>query len=127
MVLAHYYRPKRSFGQGNIFTPVCHSVHRGGMARRPPPPLRLDGEPPPPRLDGEPPPPAGRRTPPAGWRPPHPPGKQTPAYGLRSAGTHPTGSILVTLMRLIGSWRMNGYIRLEESLNTKIQLLNFFL
>ena len=24
-----YYRPKRSFGQGNIFTPVCHSVHRG--------------------------------------------------------------------------------------------------
>ena len=22
---------KRSFGQGNIFTPVCHSVHRGGM------------------------------------------------------------------------------------------------
>ena len=25
------YRPKRSFGQGNIFTPVCHSVHRGGM------------------------------------------------------------------------------------------------
>ena len=26
----HFYRPKRSFGQGNIFTPVCHSVHRGG-------------------------------------------------------------------------------------------------
>ena len=25
------YRPKRSFGQGNIFTPVCHSVHRGGV------------------------------------------------------------------------------------------------
>ena len=23
------YRPKRSFGQGNIFTSVCHSVHRG--------------------------------------------------------------------------------------------------
>ena len=22
---------KRSLGQGNIFTPVCHSVHRGGM------------------------------------------------------------------------------------------------
>ena len=21
---------KRSLGQGNIFTPVCHSVHRGG-------------------------------------------------------------------------------------------------
>ena len=23
------YRPQRSCGQGNIFTPVCHSVHRG--------------------------------------------------------------------------------------------------
>ena len=29
--LLHLYRPKRSFGQGNIFTPVCHSVHRGGV------------------------------------------------------------------------------------------------
>ena len=28
--LIHFYRPKRSFGQGNIFTPVCHSVHGGG-------------------------------------------------------------------------------------------------
>ena len=26
------YRPQRSCGQGNIFTPVCHSVHRGGSA-----------------------------------------------------------------------------------------------
>ena len=24
-----YYRPQGSCGQGNIFTPVCHSVHRG--------------------------------------------------------------------------------------------------
>ena len=23
------YRPQRNCGQGNIFTPVCHSVHRG--------------------------------------------------------------------------------------------------
>ena len=27
----HFYRPQRSCGQGNIFTPVCHSVHRGGF------------------------------------------------------------------------------------------------
>ena len=29
---------KRSLGQGNIFTPVCHSVHRGGeyLTRYPP-------------------------------------------------------------------------------------------
>ena len=26
------YRPQRSCGQGNIFTPVCHSVHGGGSA-----------------------------------------------------------------------------------------------
>ena len=26
------YRPQRSCGQGNIFTPVCHSVHRGVSA-----------------------------------------------------------------------------------------------
>ena len=24
---------KRSLGQGNIFTPVCHSVHRGGLPK----------------------------------------------------------------------------------------------
>ena len=28
--LAHCYRPQRSCGQGNIFTPVYHSVHGGG-------------------------------------------------------------------------------------------------
>ena len=28
--LLNFYRPQRSCGQGNIFTPVCHSVHRGG-------------------------------------------------------------------------------------------------
>ena len=26
-----YYRPKRSFGQGNVLTGVCDSVHRGGL------------------------------------------------------------------------------------------------
>ena len=25
------YRPQRSCGQGNIFAPVCHSVHKGGV------------------------------------------------------------------------------------------------
>ena len=30
----HHYRPQRSYGQGNIFTPVCHSVHRGGLCSR---------------------------------------------------------------------------------------------
>ena len=27
--IVYNYRPQRSCGQGNIFTPVCHSVYRG--------------------------------------------------------------------------------------------------
>ena len=56
------YRPKRSFGQGNIFTSVCHSVHRGGgrgpgqvppPSRQAPPPGRHPPRqaPPPPARD----------------------------------------------------------------------------
>ena len=98
-----YYRPQRSCGQGNIFTPVCHSVHRGGGGGIPqgteadPP----DQAHPPPRTRHHPPDqthhPPGPGTPPRtrhNTTPPqtrHPPGKQTPAYGLRAAGTHPTG------------------------------------
>ena len=47
MVTLHFadiYRPQRSCGQGNIFTPVCHSVHRGGSAS-----VHV-GIPPPPRI-----------------------------------------------------------------------------
>ena len=69
----HHYRPKRSFGQGNIFTPVCHSVHRGGgLARRTPP--RHGGTPPracPPR-HGEPHPGMEERPPPGMENPPPP-------------------------------------------------------
>ena len=28
---SHNYRPQRSCGQGNVFTPVCHSVHWRGV------------------------------------------------------------------------------------------------
>ena len=31
MAVACDYRVQRSCGQGNIFAPVCHSVHRGGV------------------------------------------------------------------------------------------------
>ena len=109
----YIYRPQRSCGQGNIFTPVCHSVHRGegGSASvhagipppdtRPPPPPGADTLPPPwtPDPPDTRPPLPRHQTPP--WTPdtPHPPdtrtppspGKQTPAYGLRAAVTHPTG------------------------------------
>ena len=30
-VRGNFYRPQRSCGQGNIFAPVCHSVHGGGV------------------------------------------------------------------------------------------------
>ena len=33
-ITVNYYRPKRSFGQGNIFRSVCHSVHRGGVCSK---------------------------------------------------------------------------------------------
>ena len=33
-VWKYFYRPKRSFGQGNIFRSVCHSVHRGGVCSK---------------------------------------------------------------------------------------------
>ena len=93
---AIHYRPKRSFGQGNIFTPVCHSVHSGGGVPdqvHPPRP----GTPLPPGTRYTPPPP-GPGSPPWDQVHPSPPGPgtppprlQTPEYGQRSAGTHPTG------------------------------------
>ena len=93
------YRPQRSCGQGNIFAPVCHYVHRGEgvvshkVLRQRQNPLPRQGTPPqsrpPPGPDTHPPEPD--TTPPTRHSPPPPPGKQTPAYGLRAAGTHPTG------------------------------------
>ena len=77
---------KRSLGQGNIFTPVCHSVHRGGLPSRRPP---LAGSP---LLEGGTPPgretPLGRR-PPAGRTPRE--GGTPPPTATAAGGTHRTG------------------------------------
>ena len=78
----HNYRPQRSCGQGNIFTGVCLSTGGGGCL----PHCMLGCHTPPPGWRNPP----GWSTPPRMENPP-PPGKQTPAYGLRAAGTHPTG------------------------------------
>ena len=65
------YRPQRSCGQGNIFTPVCHSVHRGVSASVTTPPRETPREQtPPPGADTP-----QERTPP---RSRHPPGADTP-------------------------------------------------
>ena len=77
-VAFNYYRPQRSCGQGNIFTPVCHSVHKGGL-----PQCMLGYHPHPPEQT-----PAGSRPPwqqtppreqtPSPPRTRHPPGPDTP-------------------------------------------------
>ena len=59
----YFYRPQRSCGQGNIFTPVCHSVHGGGGL----PQCMLGYHPP-----------GTRQTPPGLGRPPLGPGRPPP-------------------------------------------------
>ena len=88
----YLYRPQRSCGQGNIFTPVCHSVHRGeGVC------LSACWDTTPPR-DQTPPGPPRADTP----REQTSPSDQTPAYGLRAVGTHPTGMHSCWVMKLSG-------------------------
>ena len=91
-----FYRPQRSCGQGNIFTPVCHSVHGGGVCLS----ACWDTTPPPSRPPEQSPPPS---------RPPSeqtPPGKQTPVYGQRAAGTHPTGMHSCSIFVIICTFRL---------------------
>ena len=81
-------RQKPPPGQGR--TPPQTRQTPSGPGRHPPPPgtrqtpCRNKAEPP---LDQAYPPGTRQTKPP----PPPPPGKQAPAYGLRAAGTHPTG------------------------------------
>ena len=97
-------------GQGNIFTSVCQEFWRVSASVHariyPPPPEQTPPDqadtprtwqtPPrtrqttPPDQAEPPPPPRPGRHPPGPGRHP-PPRKVTPKYGLRAAGTHPTG------------------------------------
>ena len=83
----YYYRPQRSCGQGNIFTPVCHSFcsQGGGSASV------HAGMPPPPRPPGAAPleqTPPGSRPPPEQTPRPDPP-DQTPPPGADPPGRRP--------------------------------------
>ena len=94
----HYYRPKRSFGQGYIFAGVCHSVNRGGAVpdqAHPPWQVHPPAGTPPSRKVHPPPgrytPLPGRYTPLKAGTPPRytpPPGRYTPPEtadpGIRS-------------------------------------------
>ena len=86
-MINHFYQPQRSCGQGNIFTPVCHSVHRGGglpqcmlgchpSGRRHHPPL-CQGDPPAKETPRKEAPPAKETPPPEGGIP----RKETPREG----------------------------------------------
>ena len=120
LLLALLLQAATKLGQGNVFTGVCDSVHRGGVClsacwdttplEQTPPqeqtPPRADTSPEQTHTPWEQAPPEQKsplpkqtppqsRHPPAPWEqtpsPPPPPGKQTTAYGKRAAGTHPTG------------------------------------
>ena len=93
----YYYRPQRSCGQGNIFTPVCHSVHRGGVCLSaywdttpPHPPEQTHSSP---GADTPP-----EQTPPRSrhpWKQTHPPGAgRHPPGADTPQSRHPPGSIL---------------------------------
>ena len=97
----YFYRPKRSFGQGNIFTSMCHSVHRGEYLTRHTP-CDQAGTPPrtrqvhPPDQAGTPPDQAG--TPPGQVHPPdqvHPPWTRYPPGQVHppQAGTLPPDQV----------------------------------
>ena len=97
------YWPKQSFGQGNIFTPVCHSVHRGGVPDQVHPPRTRYT----PRDQVHPPdqvPPGTRFTPPTRYtpgpgttpRPGTPPARYTPSgtrYTLRGTRYTPQDQV----------------------------------
>ena len=73
-----------------LHLPVIHSVHRGGGS------ASVHAGIPPPR----------DQTPLEQTAPPGadiPPGKQTPAYGLRAAGTYPTGMHSCLFMKIVVS------------------------
>ena len=75
----HCYQPQRSCGQGNIFTPVCNSVHRGrGVC------LSAYWDTTPPSGPGRPNPPQNQTPPPTGQT--LPPGPDTTP---RTRQTHP--------------------------------------
>ena len=104
--LCLYLPAATKLGQGNVFTGICDSIHRGGVClsacwdTTPGADTPLGADTPPEQT----PPPRSRHPP--GLNPPtryplgpgtHRPGtpptprKQTPAYGQWAAGTHPTG------------------------------------
>ena len=76
-----HYHPQTKLRQGNVFTPVCDSAHRG-RGREGVWPTTLDAEPP--GLGRSP-----RCRPSLGWS--DIPPRSTTGYDQQAGGTHPTG------------------------------------
>ena len=127
-----YYRPKRSFGQGNVFTPVCDSVNGGeeyltrhprrDQAGNPPGPGRY-----PPEQAGTPPdqggtPPGTRQEPLPPPSCPLPPGTRSPPPGTADSGIRSTFGRYASywnaflLIHFIGHVACNSYIRYLEKI-----------
>ena len=89
--LPRYLPPATKLRQGNVFTPVCSSVHRGVCHPSP-------GQTPP-----------GRHPP--GQKPPQadtPPAQCMLGYGQQAGGTHPTGMYSCLIQNLTLSRQRSG-------------------
>ena len=93
-ILANIYRPQRSCGQGNIFTPVCHSVHWGVCLS-----ASWDTTPPGSRPPLEQTPPRSR----------HPPEPDTP--GLSTPPREADSGVLSKSGRYASYWNVHTWIR----------------
>ena len=83
------YRQQQSCGKGNVFTPICDSVHRGVSPWQSPPP---DRDPPP------------RQRSPLNKDPPNSPPTETPPYGNERAVLILLECILVFGIRMFFGW-----------------------
>ena len=95
--------PATKLGQGNIFTGICDSVHRGGLPQCMlgcHPRTRHSPRPGTPQ-DQAPPRPGTWDQAPPGTRHPPPGAEHTGRYGQRAGGMHPTGMQSCFIMNLI--------------------------
>ena len=116
----HFYCTQMKLRKGNVFTPVCDSVHRGEVyipwANTSPPGRHLQADPPrqtdtapgqtPPRADTPRQIPLGRQTSP--WA-------DTPSPEMTTAadGTHPTGMHLCSLKEQTGIFLSHVSIKIK--------------
>ena len=85
-VFNHFYRPQMKLWEGNVFTPVCHSVHREGCVLQ--------------HVMGGGVHTQGRHT--------HPPGLTPPEMATEAGDMHPTGMHSCSFWQLVHIMCKNG-------------------